>query len=109
MATEHSRPGEISFSVTQGEHAAIMRCVDRFASFVKQTRGRSVDRLALMMDLSACHANGTPLRLDELADTADEFSFIHDVGGISRHIDRDTGKLLDCFSPRYSARLASAV
>ncbi len=54
------------------------------------------------MDLTACHLNGCALKLDELA-TAPEFDFAHDVFGIRRHIDRETGKLQDCFVPRYAA------
>ena len=33
---------------------------------------------------------------------ADQFDFIHDVAGIHRHMDRSTGKLGDCFSPRFT-------
>lgn len=54
-----------------------------------------------MMDIIATHANGCPLRLEELL-TAERFDFSHDVFGIRRHIDRQTGKLQDCFLPRYA-------
>jgi hypothetical protein len=60
------------------------------------------DRVSLSMDITACHANGTPLRLQEWL-VADDFNFAHDVVGITRHIDRSTGKMMDCFSPRFSA------
>lgn len=51
------------------------------------------------MNLVACHANGTPLDFERLA-RFDAFNFAHDVFGIDRHIDRDTGKLSNCFLPR---------
>lgn len=54
-----------------------------------------------LMDVTACHANGNPLRLAELA-LADDGNFAHDVFGIRRHINRETGRLEDCFSPRYT-------
>lgn len=57
--------------------------------------------LLAIMDITAVHANGNPLRLRELAQ-ADAFNFSHDVIGIIRHLDRDTGKLTDHFRPRYS-------
>lgn len=60
------------------------------------------DRMTFEMDLTAVHANGCQLRLEELL-TADDFNFRHDVAGIYNHLDRKTGKLKDCFSPRYSA------
>lgn len=53
------------------------------------------------MDITAVHLNGNPLQLEKLL-KADYFNFAHDVFGINRHIDRNTGKLLNHFSPRYS-------
>lgn len=53
------------------------------------------------MDISACHITN-PLRLQALLD-ADNGNFMHDIGGIISHINRETGKLMNCFSPRYSA------
>lgn len=53
------------------------------------------------MDITACHMNGAPLRLNELL-AADDLNFSHDVFGIRRHLNRETGKLEDCFSPRYA-------
>lgn len=88
-----------SFSTTKEECSLIDRVVNRFMS----EHGGHVgyDRMTLSMDLSACHSNGNPLKLAELLD-ADDFNFTHDVAGISQHICRKSGKLLDCFSPRYS-------
>ena len=54
------------------------------------------------MDIDACHSNGCPLKLHELLE-ADDFNFAHDAFGIRKHIDRTTGKLQDCFVPRYAA------
>lgn len=55
-----------------------------------------------MMDIEACHSNGCTLNLTKLA-SAPSFDFSHDVFGIYRHIDRETGKLGDCFVPRCAA------
>lgn len=54
-----------------------------------------------VMDVTACHANGTPLRLTALLE-ADDFNFSHDVFGIRRYLDRETGALTDCFVPRFA-------
>lgn len=54
------------------------------------------------MDIAACHCNGNPLNLDKLLNAPD-FDFTHDMCGICRHIDRETGELKNCFSPRCSA------
>lgn len=53
------------------------------------------------MDVTACHLNGCPLKLRELL-KAEDFNFMHDIAGISAHIDRKTGKLLNHFIPRYA-------
>jgi hypothetical protein len=60
-------------------------------------------RVTMLMDLTACHANGTPLRLEALLHAADG-DFIHDITGIRAHMDRETGQLKDCFLPRYAAK-----
>lgn len=54
-----------------------------------------------MMDVTAVHANGCPLRLRELL-LADDFNFAHDVFGIRRHLNRATGKLDGGFVPRFA-------
>lgn len=55
----------------------------------------------IVMDLTATHANGIPLCLSDLL-AAPMGDFAHDVLGIRRHINRNTGQLEDCFLPRYA-------
>ena len=62
----------------------------------------SYKQMDALMDIDACHSNGCPLKLQELLETND-VNFAHDVFGIRRHIDRTTGKLQNCFLPRYAA------
>lgn len=64
-----------------------------------------VDRLTVLMDVSACHFGGQKLRLDDLL-AADDLNFIHDIAGINRHLNRETYVLENCFSPRFSHREA---
>lgn len=65
------------------------------------------DRLSLEMDLIACNANGCKLDLKGIL-TADNFNLMHDVRGIQRHINRETGKLENCFVPRYALCVTKA-
>lgn len=65
---------------------------------------KGVDLLDFEMDVCATHLNGCPLRLDDLAGTSDEFSFVHDIFGIRRHLNRETGKLENHFLPRFSRK-----
>ena len=57
-----------------------------------------------VMDITAVHANGCPLRLAELLE-AEPFDFAHDIGGIRNHLNRETGRLEDFFLPRYAAKV----
>jgi hypothetical protein len=98
----------VSFNVSSFDRELIEMIVDRTLDIISAgqpltKRDRLGRRLNLIMDLTACHANGNPLDLEKLA-AADDFNVAHDVGGISRNIDRDTGKLANCFSPRCTAR-----
>jgi len=61
-----------------------------------------VDRLTIVMDITCCHFSVQKLRLDDLL-AADDFNFMHDVGGINKHLDRQL-LMLDGFSPRFSLR-----
>jgi len=61
----------------------------------------SINYLQLNMDITAVHCNDNPLRLEEFLN-ADEFNFWHDIYGIRKHIDRNNGKLQNCFLPRFN-------
>jgi hypothetical protein len=64
--------------------------------------------MQVRMDIVAVHANGCPLRLRELL-KAPLFHFAHDIAGISRFLDRETGKIPDDrFTPRFAAQLVTA-
>lgn len=58
------------------------------------------DRITLEMDLCVVHRR-IPLRLDDMLEGA-EFDLMHDVAGIDRHLNRDTGELGGCFLPRFA-------
>lgn len=89
---------EISWTVSEDDAAMIQAIVGRAEKDLLVG-----DRMTLVMDLTACHANGTPIDLVALV-LADYFTFSHDVCGIQRHINRETGQLEDCFVPRTAAK-----
>lgn len=90
----------INWRVTEGEHQLIVDIAFRASALARRFAVDYPQRDAIM-DVTAVHANGNPLRLAELA-AADEQNFGHDVFGIRRHLNRETGKLENCFSPRFS-------
>lgn len=60
------------------------------------------DFIETSMDITAVHVNDTPLRLNDLLN-ADDFNFCHDINGIAGHLDRNTGKCIYGFLPRFTA------
>lgn len=97
----------INFSVSKRDHKILNQIADR-AVAVAQSCDIEYNKITALMDLTAVHANGNPLRLGELLE-ANDFDFNHDVFGIRRHIDRETGLLRDFFVPRFSVPQRTAV
>lgn len=96
---------EISFEITKADRPLIEKVARRALLLDRKSNGkRAACGMDWRMDITATHANGNPLRLSDLLD-ADDFNFAHDVFGISRHLDRDTGKLTGFFRPRFSQAL----
>ena len=90
----------VNMIIPKGDLKKITEVMLRAASLMNfELRGS--DRLTVCMDLTACHANGCALDLEGLL-SASPSDLIHDVAGIMSHINRETGKLEDCFSPRYA-------
>ena len=92
----------ISFDTTPKDARLIKKIAERADFLALAGIGVGFGNLEIVMDLTAVHANGCPLRLNDLL-TAPEFDFVHDVAGIRRHLNRDTGQLEDFFQPRYHA------
>lgn len=59
------------------------------------------DTMRLIMDIKATH-NKTPLDLVGLL-SAESGKFLHDVCGISNHINRKTGEPDGCFASHFTA------
>jgi hypothetical protein len=91
---------DINWNVTNEDAAIISKIVDR-ARRMAIKYDVEYEATDISMDVTACHLNGTPLKLQALLD-ADDLNFSHDVFGIRRHIDRDTGKVGGFFLPRFA-------
>ncbi len=86
----------INFETTKKDYLLISKIVKRGIELAKK-----YDAMTMNMDVTAVHANGTELDLDKFL-KFDDFNFSHDLFGIRDHINRETGKLENCFSPRCS-------
>lgn len=85
----------MNFSSTKADYDAIGKIADR----AEIIYGADYPRCDLVMDLDACNSNGCPMDFDKLL-SAPKFDFCHDIAGIHRHINRQTGQVEDCFLPR---------
>lgn len=88
----------IGFFSSREDHETICAIVAR-----ARTKFPELDTMSTVMDIAATHGNGRPLDLRRILE-ADDFTFFHDVFGIARHIDRNSGKLTDCFLPRFAKK-----
>ena len=95
-----TKQGEVSFGCCERELKTCHRIARRARDMLLEHR---VDRpvLDIMMDVVATHCNGSPLRLGDLL-AANDFNFLHDISGIAKHLNRETGQLENCFRPRFS-------
>lgn len=94
---------EIEFS--KNKEQAVAAC-ERYEAIVGLPRGYK--RVNLLMDLMAADGvNGNaPLDWERLM-FAGDFNFLHDIGGISRHMNRETGFLDGHFVPRFTLKEAA--
>jgi hypothetical protein len=79
----------INWAVSPEDAELIKQIADRGVIMAK---GADIDYdfQTIEMDLTAAHANGCPLDLDRFLN-ADDANFGHDLFGIRRYIDRNTG------------------
>jgi hypothetical protein len=102
MTKAARKPQEVSFECPESERK-IVRAIARRARDLLLEYGVDRPALDIDMDIVATHCNGNPLRLNDLL-AADDFNLMHDVSGIARFLNRETGKLEGFFSPRFSRR-----
>lgn len=101
MTTEHNKGGEMidlsKATLNKSDYAIIGQIIDRAAKVLGID---CIDRITVMMDHEALSIN-CPMDLPGML-AASDGNFLHDFTGISRHMDRETGKLKDCFLPRFA-------
>ena len=90
----------IKWDATEKDNDLIFDIAKRAVALYKEI-GQKVDIVSVEMDIKATHLNGCELRLKEFLE-AKGFDFMHDITGINRHLNRDTGKLQNHFLPRFA-------
>lgn len=91
----------VKFDATTEELELIKLIAVRYNATRRTRKLEEVDQTSLEMDIEAVHSNGCRLDLSRWLGSSD-FHFIHDISGIMTNIDRNTGKLLNNFDPRFS-------
>lgn len=91
----------LNWKTTKADHDLIDGIAHRAKALAKRC-GVEYSWRDAMMDVQAVHCNDWKLDLAALSAT-DDGNFGHDVFGIRRHLNRETGKLEDCFVPRFAA------
>lgn len=86
--------------LSKSDYELIIMIAHRFEAEFPRPDGYT--RLDFIMDMSAAHLD-CPMDLCALK-AADRFTFAHDIGGITRHLNRQTAKLENCFVPRTAVR-----
>lgn len=81
----------VKFNCSKADSALIDLIAKRAVAFGVEN-AIDVDHETIAMDLSACHCNGCPLDLVKLL-TAPDVHFGHDVFGIRRFMNRETGRI----------------
>lgn len=104
------KTAEVSFAVSKHDMQVVRKIVAR-AQALGLVRGAAApdhwyDRLTCEMDICAA-VNDTPLDLGRFL-SFDGFNFTHDIAGIARHMNRETGRIGDHFLPRCARHMAVA-
>lgn len=89
---------EVKFNTSPEDNSLIRAIVQRVTAS-DAVSNLKLHPLEISMDITACHCNGCELDLRKLNEAPLD-TFLHDVLGINRHIDRNTGQLTDHFLPR---------
>lgn len=93
---------QISWKTKPEEFEPLNNIADR-AVLLAESIGIDYPKRTALMDITATHANGCRLDLARLL-AAGDGDFAHDVLGIRRHLNRDTGELEGFFVPRLAER-----
>lgn len=97
---------QINWKTSDEERKIIRKVVDRISRLNKPAELTNEDKLNVTMTLTACHLNGNPLDFEKML-ICDEFTLFHDLVGIEKHLNQETGKIERHFLPRCSKRSAA--
>lgn len=92
----------VSFKCSKKDFNLVLKIAARAFKEIPELK-EYTDKTTLEMDLIACHANYCRLDFKKLL-KARFLDLLHDCGGISGTIDRETGKLRDNFLPEFFVR-----
>ncbi len=98
---------DLSRHISLPDHALIVSIAERFEAFCDDNGAEHEDRLSLIRNITATHANVCALDLPGLLAASDR-DLAHDVGGIGKHLNRETFVFDTIFNPIYSQHSITA-
>ena len=81
----------------------MIELIEKIAERAVKISNNNLDKIDIMMDLTYCIEGGCNLRLNAMFNSND-FDLMHDIYGISRHLDHSTYKLKNGFWPRFAGK-----
>jgi hypothetical protein len=90
---------------TREERVVIRAIAKRAIEQIQALVVKGFCRIDIQNDLTLCHCNGTPLRLEALH-TANDIDFAREILGLHCHLDRRRGQLVG-YEPRFAQHGAS--
>lgn len=92
------------FEISDREYKIVeeiaMRCLKEFEALDENAPDSERVKINIEMSVIAAYNHNEPkMNLVKLLES-EEFDFMHDIAGISKHIDTKTGILGGCFIPR---------
>lgn len=91
---------EINWNLSLEEEKLVGQIANRAIKKVRSIYPK-FSKMDLIMDITATHNENDKLRLEEWLN-ADDSNFYHDIFGIMRHMNRETGQLENFFEPRFT-------
>jgi hypothetical protein len=98
-------PKRPSFNCPIADKRIIRAIATRALQEIQALAASGCTRLDVALNLTACHCNGMPLRLEAML-AADGIGFAHDVLGIRQNLNRATGKIGGHFVPSFARSFA---
>jgi hypothetical protein len=89
-------------SLKSADFKLVVAIAFKATKIAKRVFKHNVNPAAVAEVLAVVHLNDTKLRLQDMLNGRD-FDLCHDISGMCKNLDQNTGCLENCFRPRFAA------